>query len=272
MREQPVGFFPPLLRFSRPRSDPKEHLIFPVRRLTLWSHSLLTCYTAKTFPVDIKVIPKRQWSRAALTKVDYLALPSIRARLDVDLEINPTLKGAFKTAHPGSVTPINGVLPSPLSGRVCVKQPYFCEAGGPVRRYELTEEQDYIRSEASCLDWARILLDLTYQWIEECTEDCGDFPGTILELRFVNAAAAEHGMDKIFLIEEWIDTHEAPFTKYINNARAVPCVPWNAPEEVQNIANFLCFAQHVQYDVTGTLMFTSDYQGTLQTVNIRISG
>ena len=52
--------------------------------------------------------------------------------------------------------------------------------------------------------------------------------------------------------------------KYINNARAVSCISPKAPEEMQNIANFLCFAQHVQYQVTHGTLFTSDYQGVFK--------
>ena len=72
--------------------------------------------------------------------------------------------------------------------------------------------------------------------------------------------------EKVFLIEEWINTSKAPFTKYINNAHAVSCIPQTAPEELKNIANFLCFAQHVQYNFTSGRMFTSDYQGMSQMV------
>jgi len=60
--------------------------------------------------------------------------------------------------------------------------------------------------------------------------------------------------------------------KYINNAHAVSCIPQHAPEEMQNIANFLCCAQHVQYQVTHGTLFTSDYQGMSQTVKAGISG
>ena len=68
-----------------------------------------------------------------------------------------------------------------------------------------------------------------------------DIPGTIPKLQFVEAAMAEAcGEEKIFLIEEWINTSEAPFIKYINNARAVSCVPQTASEDIKNIAKFLC--------------------------------
>ena len=203
--------------------------------------------------------------------MDFLSLPSIRGRLDFDLEINPALKGSFKTAHSGSITPnFDGVLPLPLSGDVCVKQVYYSGDGGVVKRYCPTDEQPYITSEVCCLDWARILLNLTYQFMEIYGGGNGDFPGTIPNLQFVEAAIAETDTGKLFLVEEWINTSNSPFVKYINNGRAVSCIPQKAPEEMQNIATFLCFAQHVQYQVTKGTLFTSDYQGMSQVIKAEI--
>lgn len=228
---------------------------------------MLTCNIAKIFLVVLRVIPTRLWSPEALTRVDFLSLPSVPGRLNVNLEIVPALKGAFKTAHSGSITPTSDVtLPPSLTGKVCVKQVYFSGEGEVVKRYPPAEEQTFIHSEVGCLDWARILLNLTYEFIEAYQEDHGNFPGTIPTLRFVEAAIAQGDTGKLFLIEEWISTSKAPFTKYINNARAVSCIPKQAPEEIQNIGNFLCFAQHVQYQVTKGTLFTSDYQGMSQTV------
>ena len=225
------------------------------------------------FPVALRVIPTRVWSSEALNRVDFLALPSIPCHLDVNLEITPALKGAFKTAHSGSITPTsNDVLPSPFSGNVCVKQVYFSGVGGVVKRHHPADEQTYITSEACCLDWARILLNLTYQFMETYEGDNGDFSGTIPNLRFVEAAIAKTDLGKLFLVEEWINTSEVPFVKYINNGRAVSCIPQHAPEEMQNIANFLCFAQHVQYQVTKGTLFASDYQGVSQEVKAEVIG
>ena len=72
----------------------------------------------------------------------------------------------------------------------------------------------YIHSEVACLDWAKILLDLTYQFIEHTEDEKGAFPGTIPKLQFVEAAVAEvGGGTKFFLVEEWIDTSKEPFLK-----------------------------------------------------------
>lgn len=225
---------------------------------------MLAYYTVKTFLVTLRVIPRRLWSPLTLTKVNFLSLPAICGSLNVDLKIVPTLKDAFKTAHSGSVIP-NEDIPSSLSSNVCVKQVYFSGPGGVVKHYSPMIEQDYIHSKMACLDWLRIFLDLTYQFIEENEGIHEEFPGIIPKLYFVKAAMADCDVDKFFLIEEWIDTSGAPFIKYINNTCAVSCIPHQAPVGIQNIANFLCFAQHVQYQVT------SDDQGMSQTVNAGIS-
>ena len=112
----------------------------------------LTLFVVKTLLVTIKIIPKRSWSPAALTKVDFLSLPSVRCYLEVDTEIVPSLKGAFKTAHSGSVTSDSAVLPLPLSGSVCVKQVYFSGPNNSIKHYDAPVEQGYIHSEVGCLD------------------------------------------------------------------------------------------------------------------------
>ena len=158
---------------------------------------------ARIFSITLKVIPTRMWSPEALTRADLTSLPSVHGHLDVNLQINPALKGTFKTAHPGSIT-LNpgGVLLPSLSGKVCVKQLYFSGESGAVRRYGPSEERNFIYSEVGCLDWARILLDLTYQFMEAYEGGQENFPGTIPKLRFVEAAIAECDIGKFFLVEE----------------------------------------------------------------------
>jgi hypothetical protein len=64
------------------------------------------------------------------------------------------------------------------------------------------------------------------------------------------------------LIEEWLG-ESVGFIKYINNGHPVSWVRTDAPKEAHRIAEFLCFAQHVQYNQTNGLAYTSDYQGLL---------
>ena len=71
-------------------------------------------------------------------------------------------------------------------------------------------------------------------------------------------------MEKAFLVEEWIesDDRERPFTKYINNQFPQSCVTPSAPSKAHEIADFLVFCQHVQWEKTRFAAFISDYQGT----------
>ena len=233
---------------------------------------MLISYLAPLFKVALQVIPTRSWSPEVFSQDGPPSPPSVSGYLDVTFEASSTLKGTFKTAHPGSPILSSNTLPTTLppslSGNVCVKQLYISNKADKIRRYSAPQEGSLIHSEAVCLDWGRILLDLTYQFIEHAKEGKeGDFPGTIPKLRFIEAAIAEVSEgSKFFLAEEWIDTSEDPFIKYINNNHAGTCISPEAPEETQNIANFLCFAQHVQYQVTSGTLITSDYQGMPQMV------
>jgi hypothetical protein len=69
--------------------------------------------------------------------------------------------------------------------------------------------------------------------------------------------------EKAFLVEEWINTDEVDniYTKYITNCHSQSIVPFTAPHHMHNIAAFLIFAQHVEWQKTHHLTFTSDYQG-----------
>ena len=69
--------------------------------------------------------------------------------------------------------------------------------------------------------------------------------------------------EKAFLVEEWINTDEIDnvYTKYITNRHSQSIVPLGAPQNMHDIASFLVFAQHVQWQKTHHLVFTLDYQG-----------
>ena len=146
-----------LLKIYKLLSNLKGHLTFSVCCFSWFGYPpVLTCDVAKTFSVALRVIPVRLWSPEALTRVNFHSLPSIPGQLDVNLEIDPTLKGAFKTTHSGSITPKFGeVLPPFLSENVCVKQVYFSGENGTVKHYSPAEEQAYIHSEVGCLNWAQ---------------------------------------------------------------------------------------------------------------------
>lgn len=71
----------------------------------------------------------------------------------------------------------------------------------------------------------------------------------------------ESSIEKVFLIEEWLKPDEHKFLKYMGNQFPQSCLHETDPPEAHEIAEFLVFAQHVQWEKTSGLAFTSDYQG-----------
>ena len=228
---------------------------------------MLMASLVQKFNVSFRVIPVRAWAREVFSNnLDFLNLPRVEGEMEVDLIVKKHLLGTFKSAHCGRIfSPVAGV-PTCFNEKICVKQAYYPTATGGIGHYRGNEEYEKILKEIICLDWATILLDLTYAFIDAGVAEHGKPPGGIPRLCFVRAMLAEatipNGLQekKYFLIEEWVGD-AGPFVKYINNGHPGSCVRADAPEETHEIAEFLCFAQHVQYHQTGGLAFTSDYQG-----------
>jgi hypothetical protein len=91
----------------------------------------------------------------------------------------------------------------------------------------------------------------------------------IPELHFAHSMIAivrESSLEKVFLIEEWLDPspddHSGhKYLKYLGNHFPQSCLRPTDPTEAHELAEFLVFAQHVQWKKTGGRIFTSDYQG-----------
>jgi len=217
--------------------------------------------------VSFRVIPVREWSEEDLSnKLDILNLPRVQGEIEADLAVSKSLTGTFKTAHHGRLSfPVTGV-PACFNQKICVKQAYQLNADGTMGHFRGNADYEKIVKEIICLDWATMLLDLAYSFIEAAVAEHGEPPGGIPRLRFVRTMLAEvmptvEPQEKYFLIEEWVGDTGA-FVKYINNGHPGSCVRTNAPAAAHKIAEFLCFVQHVQYNQTGRLAFTSDYQGS----------
>jgi len=229
---------------------------------------VLTTSLVHKFNISFRVIPVREWSKEVLSnKLDILNLPRVQGEIEVDLTVSKHLTGTFKTAHHGRLSsPVTGI-PACFDQKICVKQTYKLNANGTKSRFRGDADYEKIVQEIICLDWATILLDLTYIFIEGAVVEHGEPPGGIPRLCFVRAMLAEGTPTvdpqekKYFLIEEWMGDAAETFTKYINNGHPESCVQADAPAEAHQIAEFLCFVQHVQYNQTGGLAFTSDYQG-----------
>jgi len=176
-------------------------------------------------------------------------------------------QGSFKTSHPGTIQ-FQGKTNPFTDGLVCVKQVYeLKDDGTTIIRLKGRHELEKLTTECNCLIWASILLDLTYQFVNREVKKRGQPLHPIPVLRFPRSMIAivrESSMEKVFLVEEWLnqdDSNGRKFLKYVGNHFPQSCVRDTEPPEAHKVAEFLIFAQHVQWSKTGRLAFTSDYQG-----------
>lgn len=184
-------------------------------------------------------------------------------------------KGAFKLAYFGKSS-------QPLfSGdiNICAKQSFYRKTKTVTRKdgraveirqdipYDGIKQAQDLIMEVTCLKWAHALLNMVYAFIDEWMDlhPKGKFPElSIPQMRFVDAGLAieqlkKPGEQRCFLVEEVISTTEGSFKKYLNNASAVPC---HFVDEGDNErAEFLAFAQHVQYVKTKKRAYVADFQG-----------
>ncbi|EGO03371.1 hypothetical protein SERLA73DRAFT_149701 [Serpula lacrymans var. lacrymans S7.3] len=159
--------------------------------------------------------------------------------------------GSFKTCHPASFINLGKlsqtqVTAAPILGLdgIVAKRIYW-RASGPTssrKRLAINDKLAKTLDEANCLS-------------------PNAPPITIPRLRLVQAAVAIpqdpcEANAAVYLLEEKIT---GKFVKYINNNSAVPRK--NLEGSGLNIAEFLCFAQHAQYNMTEGLVFLSDFQG-----------
>lgn len=190
--------------------------------------------------------------------------------LHVDFRQEHGTRGAQKTSNIGRIEPTNaktmlpGLVGDGLS--VCVKQLYSMRGRKTVREEETPETQT-VAIELISLRWAQALLVEAYDKMRPTLEE-NDVPFAIPKPRFVSAAMAiceTPTKTKTFLVEEFIFTDDSqPFTKYIHNAVAEP--DKDLEEAESEIAQFLCFVQHMQWDLTKGLIYTSDFQGAHRTI------
>lgn len=144
-----------------------------------------------------------------------------------------------------------------------------------IARYTFNDELKKTMVEANILYWATSLMSFTYSFIDSTIEAAKQPPEfNIPHLRFVKAGLAvshEQRMTKedggpkaqftkrAYLLEEFIDERQDHFTKYIYNGSAVPIIDHGDPD--YELAQFLSFVQHVQYNKSGQMVYISDLQG-----------
>ena len=193
--------------------------------------------------------------------------PDVKVRagtLKVDFSTKLMKRGSFKTAHPGEIHFQGGTNPY-ADEAVCVKQIYETKEDKPaIIRLKGRHELEKLSAECNCLRWALILLDLTYQFVDREVKKKGNPPLPIPRLRFPRSMIAivvESSKEKVFLVEEWLDLSKHPFEKYLGNRLPESSLSDDATTEAHKITEFLLFAQHVQWQKTSRLVYTSDYQG-----------
>ena len=188
--------------------------------------------------------------------------------------------GAFKMCHPANLTILNGSIelatPSILDQpKIIAKRWYYrtvnidtmsssisCKISG-WKQLAVKDELVKMLDKANCLYWVTSLMALVYDFINNslhCLDKSSNDTIHIPQLHIVASALAvpvdakEH--NGIYLLEEHIN---GSFVKYINNNSITPRPHLTSSEHA--IAKFLCFVQHVQYHLSGGLVFISDFQG-----------
>ena len=151
---------------------------------------------------------------------------------------------------------------------VVIKQCWYtCPATGSRFTYDNHTQVTKLTGEINCLRWASALMGLVYDHIDDYTRLHGPVSLTIPSMHFVKSALAiAEDTHDTFLLEEVINDDTSmdgafKFVKYIGNGSAQPY--GFHEEDAIHRANFLSFAQHLQYLKTDGLAFVSDFQGTL---------
>lgn len=206
-------------------------------------------------------------------------------------------KGSFKTANQaslefGNVRPLVGLgshidtskltvaLKRPFIDKAASKRPGLrsLNATAPVSRLTVTDEQHAVTGEAKLLVWANALLEFAYDFIFDYAQTNNAPPGvedfmTIIPLfRFVDAGVAvvvkplettltgrPSTQRATYLLEEMLPGTPAEFVKYMHNSEATTILQHDDPE--YELAEFLMFMQHVQYQITHGTAYISDFQG-----------
>lgn len=129
----------------------------------------------------------------------------------------------------------------------------------PIQRYVLGSELHDLAQEIRCLIWADALMDFVYDFIRQQIKARGTPSFTIPSFRFVRSAlvVSRSPESHATLAEEYID---GKYLKYMDNRLPIPFDDITDPDEVHR-ANFLAFAQHVQWKKVGQKVFVTDFQG-----------
>jgi len=202
---------------------------------------------------------------------DRLLSPQSFPSQQVTLSYHPSdpaaAYGNFKTASIGytSVSVFDSV-----STQVCVKQGFYTDPNSPLRKiYDGPRQAEMLTMELNCIGWASALMTCVYDFMKESEAVVGLPTFDVPHMQYVQCGLAiskpegHRAGHTAYLIEEYIDTDKTSgknwFVKYLNNSSARPRQFEDRRQTLR--AEFLSFAQHVQYWKTEGLAFVSDFQG-----------
>lgn len=179
--------------------------------------------------------------------------------------------GAFKTCQNGHIT----LLPAPDVGNiglvsndlVAAKRCFYKDTTASnvqYCRYVGSTDLEKMQLEANTMYWAHSLTAMAQQFLDSKERP----PFALPRPRFVDAGLAlvysepgphtsKRQLHHVWLLEEHMAAEG--FKKYILNDNAVPLM--GKGEEGYEMAQYLCFVQHIQYEKTGGLAYVSDFQG-----------
>jgi len=204
----------------------------------------------------------------------------LNIRLHLNMSPSDHKRGGFKLAYFG--TTCQPLFRSDTA--ICAKQSFYtktkmvmwCRDDALRVPMEIQQDIPYdgikqaqdLTMEVMCLNWAHALLKMVYAFIDKRLEKgrLGQSQMiSIPRMRFVDAGLAIEQAEKesdsrFFLLEEVIPETDG-FCKYLNNTSAIP---YNLSHVEDNkCAQFLSFAQHVQYFKTNKHAYVSNFQGLL---------
>jgi len=174
--------------------------------------------------------------------------------------------GNFKIASVGYTSV--SVFDESVSTQVCVKQGFYINPNCSSRKiYDGPRQAEMLTMELNCIGWASALMTCVYDFMKE-SEGLGLPPFDVPHMQYVQCGLAiskpeGHRPHSAYLLEEYIETNKTSgknwFVKYLNNSSARPR-QFEDPRQTLR-AEFLSFAQHVQFWKTEGLAFVSDFQG-----------
>ncbi|KIM36153.1 hypothetical protein M413DRAFT_449355 [Hebeloma cylindrosporum] len=228
-------------------------------------------FNTTTIDIHFYRAPARLSFTDLIMKPDRLLSPQSFSSQQVTLSYRPSdpaaTHGNFKTASVGytSVSVFDSI-----STQVCVKQGFYTNPNSSSRHiYDGPRQAEMLTMELNCIGWASALMTCVYDFMKESETGTGSPTFDVPHMQYVQCGLAiskpdgHHAGHTAYLLEEYIDTDNTSgknwFVKYLNNSSARPR-QFDDPRQTLR-AEFLSFAQHVQFWKTEGLAFVSDFQG-----------